>query len=96
MPQSDYGTLGLGDELVLSSLGAMASGDAAQRLATLVEEGMRMFGEERFLRLRDREIVASEDELAPEANAQCKDITFSNDDAVQVSLLVDMAINMTL
>ena len=46
-----------------------------------------MLGEQGLLRCRDRECVASEDELAPEADAQREHVTFRDDDAVKIGLL---------
>jgi hypothetical protein len=45
-----------------------------------------VLGQERLLGIWDGEGVAAQDELTPETNAQCEDITLSNDDAVQVGL----------
>ena len=84
--ESDDRAFGLREELVLGSLGAVAAGDAAKDLATLLEKGLRVLGQERLLGIWDGEGVAAQDELTPETDAQCEDITLSNDDAVQVGL----------
>jgi hypothetical protein len=46
-----------------------------------------MLGEQRLLSGRDRECVASEDELAPEADAQREYVTLRDYNAVKIRLL---------
>jgi len=84
--ESDDRAFGLREKLVLGSLGTVAARDAAQNLATLLEESLRVLGQKRLLGIRDGEGVAAQDELTPETDAQREDITLSNDDAVQVGL----------
>ena len=42
---------------------------------------MTVFSEQRILRGRDRERVASEHDLALEADTECEHVNFGNDDA---------------
>lgn len=86
MPERADGALGFGQQLVLGGFGAVAARDAAERLPRLVEERVRVLGEEGLLRGWDRERVAAEDELSPETDAQREYVTLSDDDAVQIGL----------
>jgi len=65
----------------------VAAGDSVQNLTTVLEKSVHMLGQERLLDIWDGEGVAAQDEPTPETDAQRKDITLSNDDAFQVSLL---------
>jgi hypothetical protein len=80
--------LGLGEELVFGRLGTVASRHAAEGPATLLEKCVRVLGKERLLGIRDGEGIAVEDELTPETDAQCEDITLSDDDTVQIGLSI--------
>lgn len=84
--EGDDRAFGLREKLVLGSLRTVSARDATEELATLLEKTVRVLGKERILGLRDREAVAVEDELTPETDAQCEDITLRDDNTVQVGL----------
>jgi len=73
--------------VVLGSLGTVAAGNSVQNLATVLEKSVHMLGQEQLLDIWDGKGVVAQDEPTPEMDAQHEDITLSNDDTFQVSLL---------
>jgi hypothetical protein len=86
--ERDHRAFGLGEKRVFGGLGTVTPGHVAEGPATLLEKRVRMFRKERLVGIRNGEGVAAEDELTPETDAQCKDVSLSYDDTVQIGLLI--------
>jgi hypothetical protein len=67
--ERDHRALRLREKLVLSCLGTVAPGKAADDPASLFEKPVRMLSKERFLGIRNGKAVATKDQLTPEPDA---------------------------